>query len=71
LFFRLADSCTGGTVEYFDDSACSSFIGISELDAYEGQCQPSAFEHDHPVYQKLHCSRAPQPAVPPYAYLIQ
>ena len=63
-FLYSADSCKGATVEYFDDDACSSFIGISELEAYEAQCLPSAFAHDHPVFQALHCSRAPQPAAP-------
>jgi hypothetical protein len=65
------DSCKGATVEYYDDAACNSFAGISELDSYEAQCVESALVSDHKVYQSLLCSKAAEPPVPPNSYLIK
>jgi hypothetical protein len=69
--FAPTDSCKGATVEYYDDAACSSFAGISELDSYEAQCVESALVSDHKVYQSLLCSTAAEPPVPPNSYLVK
>jgi hypothetical protein len=71
MAFALTVSCRGATVEYYDDAACSSFAGISELDSYEAQCMESALVSDHKVYQSLQCSKAAEPLVPPNSYLIK
>lgn len=71
VILRHTDSCVGATIEYYDDASCSSFAGLSELDAYEDQCAQSGFEHDHAVFQSLRCTTAARPPAPPYAYVVQ